>query len=133
MPRTRRLNFRRSTMKQANLLKLVMAGALATTGIAAHALDQGGIIKIADQSGASGVMSDTGRKIDDSALTAKVKAELLAKKDVPSTKVHVTTRHGVVHLTGSVPQSAQKTLIVDTVKGVEGVVDVKDDIKVMGK
>lgn len=120
-------------MKQANLLKFIMAGALATTGIAAHALDQGGIIKIADNSSASSVMSDAGRKIDDSALTAKVKAELLAKKDVPSTKVHVTTRHGVVHLTGSVPQSAQKTLIVDTVKGVEGVVDVKDDIKVMGK
>ncbi|MFJ2991124.1 BON domain-containing protein [Pandoraea sp. NPDC087047] len=118
-------------MKHANLLKLIMAGALATTGIAAHALDQGGIIKIADN--ASGAMSDTGRKIDDSALTAKVKAELLAKKDVPSTKVHVTTRHGVVHLTGSVPQPAQKTLVVDTVKGVDGVVDVKDDIKVMAQ
>ncbi|MGD1324458.1 BON domain-containing protein [Pandoraea pnomenusa] len=120
-------------MKHANLLKLVMAGALATTGIAAHALDQGGIIKIADNATASGAMSDTGRKIDDAALTAKVKAELLAKKDVPSTKVHVTTRHGVVHLTGSVPQSAQRTLVVDTVKGVDGVVDVKDDIKVSGK
>ncbi len=118
-------------MKQSNLFKLIIAGALATTGIAAHALDQGGIIKIADNSGASGVMSDAGRKIDDSALTAKVKAELLAKKDVPSTKVHVSTRQGVVHLTGSVPQSAQRTLVVDTVKGVDGVVDVKDDIKVM--
>lgn len=117
-------------MKQSNLLKLVMAGALATTGLAAHALDQGGIIKIADDVGASGVMSDAGRKIDDSALTAKIKAELLAKKDVPSTKIHVTTRHGVVHLTGSVPQAAQRTLIVDTVKGIDGVVDVKDDIKV---
>jgi hyperosmotically inducible protein len=117
-------------MKRSNLLKLVMAGALATTGIAAHALDQGGIIKIADEAGASGAMKDTGRKIDDSALTAKIKAALLAKKDVPSTKVHVTTRNGVVHLTGSVPQSAQKTLVMDTVKGVDGVVDVKDDLKV---
>ncbi|VVE11664.1 BON domain-containing protein [Pandoraea anhela] len=120
-------------MKQANLLKLVMAGALATTGIAAHALDQGGIIKIADNAGASGVMSDTGRKISDSALTAKVKAELLAKKDVPSTKVKVKTINGVVHLTGSVPQSAQKTLVEDTVKGVDGVVEVKNDIQVSGK
>ncbi|AJC22284.1 BON domain-containing protein [Pandoraea pulmonicola] len=120
-------------MKRSNLLKLVMAGALATTGIAAHALDQGGIIKIADEAGASGVMKDTGRKIDDSALTAKIKGALLAKKDVPSTKVHVTTRNGVVHLTGSVPQSAQKTLVVDTVKGVDGVVDVKDDLKVAEK
>ncbi|WP_374624958.1 BON domain-containing protein [Pandoraea sp.] len=120
-------------MKQSNLIKLVMAGALATIGVAAHALDQGGIVKVADEGSANSMMSDAGRKIDDSALTAKVKAALLAKKDVPSTKVHVKTRHGVVHLTGSVPQSAQKTLIVDTVKGVEGVVDVKDDIKVMGK
>lgn len=127
-------------MKQSNLLKLIMAGALATTGIAAHALDQGGIIKIADSNDgttASGAMSstlhNTGRKIDDSALTAKVKAELLAKKDVKSTGIHVKTRNGVVYLTGSVPQSAQRTLAVDTVKGVDGVVDVKDDIKVSGQ
>ncbi|VVE62368.1 BON domain-containing protein [Pandoraea captiosa] len=120
-------------MKQANLLKFIMAGALATTGIAAHALDQGGIIKIADNASASSAMNDTGRKIDDSALTAKVKAELLAKKDVPSTKVHVKTVRGVVHLTGSVPEAAQKTLIEDTVKGVDGVVDVKNDLKVSAK
>lgn len=126
-------------MKQANLLKLIMAGALATTGIAAHALDQGGFIKIADNaSGSMGnsmsaTMNSTGRKMDDSALTAKVKAELLAKKDVKSTGIHVKTVNGVVHLTGTVPQSAQRTLAVDTVKGVDGVVDVKDDIKVTSK
>jgi len=51
----------------------------------------------------TGASTSIGTKVDDSAITAKVKAELLGAKDVKSTHIHVKTRAGVVWLTGTVP------------------------------
>ncbi|HVV69563.1 MAG TPA: BON domain-containing protein [Gammaproteobacteria bacterium] len=44
-----------------------------------------------------------GQYTDDSVITSKVKARLLAEKDMKSYKISVTTNDGVVTLTGSVP------------------------------
>jgi hyperosmotically inducible protein len=70
------------------------------------------------------------RYLDDSALTAKVKAELV--KDVgakAATDVTVTTENGVVQLAGFASSRDEADRAVAAAKQVSGVRDVKDDIR----
>ncbi len=68
--------------------------------------------------------------VTDSALTTKVKTKLLAAKDLKSTGIHVKTKDRVVNLTGSVPSQDQRQLALDTVRSVEGVDSVNNNLKV---
>jgi hyperosmotically inducible periplasmic protein len=77
--------------------------------------------------------TSVGQKVDDSTVTAKVKAELLSAKDVKSTHIHVKTKEGVVWLTGSVPSASDKTAAEETVKNVSGVASVKNRLKIAAK
>ncbi len=77
--------------------------------------------------------TSVGQKVDDSGVTAKVKAELLSAKDVKSTHIHVKTKNGVVSLTGTVPSAADKTAAEETVKNVSGVASVKNHLKIAAK
>ncbi|GAB5100554.1 BON domain-containing protein [Caballeronia sp. LP006] len=74
--------------------------------------------------------TSVGQKVDDSAVTTKVKAELLQAKNVKSTHIHVKTRAGVVSLTGTVPSAEDKTAAEETVKQVSGVASVKNHLKI---
>lgn len=82
----------------------------------------------------SSSMSDSGtsmgQKVDDSAITTKVKAELLGAKNVKSTHIHVKTRAGVVSLTGTVPSAEDKTAAEEVVSNVSGVASVKNHLKI---
>jgi len=71
--------------------------------------------------------------VTDGALTTKIKTKLLATKDLKSTGIHVKTKDRVVNLTGSVPSSEQKQMALDTVKSVEGVDSVNDNLKVSSR
>ncbi|PLP96610.1 BON domain-containing protein [Cupriavidus pauculus] len=154
-------------MKTVHKLRIaMMVTALAAAG-GAHALDNGGFMKVADTSttsgsamhpapanNASGMSSRTEgdrtngattdsrtdasadnakQAVTDSALTTKIKTKLLTAKDLKSTGIHVKTKDRVVNLTGSVPSSEQKQLAVDTVKSVEGVDSVSDNLKVSSR
>jgi hyperosmotically inducible periplasmic protein len=77
--------------------------------------------------------TSVGQKVDDSAVTAKVKTELLSAKDVKSTHIHVKTKQGVVWLTGTVPTAEDKTAAEETVKNVSGVASVKNRLKIAAK
>ncbi|WP_454766101.1 BON domain-containing protein [Cupriavidus campinensis] len=68
--------------------------------------------------------------VTDGALTTKIKTKLLATKDLKSTDIHVKTKDRVVDLTGSVPTEDQHRLALSTVKAVEGVDSVRDNLKV---
>lgn len=68
--------------------------------------------------------------VTDSALTTKIKTKLLAAKDLKSTGIHVKTKDRVVNLTGSVPSQDQRQLALDTVRSVEGVDSVNNNLKV---
>jgi hyperosmotically inducible protein len=54
-------------------------------------------------------------------ITTKVKSELMATKDIPSTKISVTTTNGVVMLSGVVDNKAQMQKAISAAKGVKGV------------
>lgn len=67
-----------------------------------------------------------GQNIDDTNLTATVKAKLVADKASNLTRVEVNTTRGVVHLTGVVENAAQRARaeqIASQVSGVKSVVN----------
>ena len=68
--------------------------------------------------------------VEDSVITAKVKAALLRAPELKSRDVEVETDHGRVMLTGVVRSKAERDHAVKTAAGVDGVMDVKDALVV---
>ncbi|WP_420800128.1 BON domain-containing protein [Paraburkholderia tagetis] len=66
--------------------------------------------------------------MDDTVITTKVKASLLAEKNFASLHVGVRTREGVVRLTGTVPSLSQKHTATDVAQGVNGVKSVENHL-----
>ena len=71
----------------------------------------------------------TGDYIEDSALTTKVKAALLAEKNLKSLPISVESTEGVVTLSGKVVSTAQIDQAVDVAKHVKGVKDVHNALE----
>src|SRR5687767_6224397 len=72
----------------------------------------------------------TGEYIDDSAITSKVKAALLADKGVSGMAVKVKTYKRVVQLSGFVDTAEQKNRAGEIARGITGVEAVKNDVTV---
>ena len=72
----------------------------------------------------------TGQAVSDAAITAKIKAALLAEKDVKSRDIDVETFQGKVVLKGTVPDRAQSQLAVKVAQSVDGVKSVENRITV---
>lgn len=71
-----------------------------------------------------------GQRMDDVAISAKVKAALLAAENVNGTDISVETSGGRVILSGMVPDQAQIDRAVATARSIEGVVDVESRLAV---
>ncbi len=72
------------------------------------------------------------KSMDDALITTKVKAELLQDQSLKSLNIHVTTRQGVVHLTGNVASSKEVSRAVQVAQAVPGVKLVMSDLQVQG-
>jgi len=72
----------------------------------------------------------TGTYVDDQAITAKVKTELIANKETKALQIEVETYRGVVQLSGFVDSEKSKDTAGELARGVKGVVDVKNDLNV---
>ncbi|WP_411833951.1 BON domain-containing protein [Pseudoxanthomonas mexicana] len=59
--------------------------------------------------------------VDDTWITTKVKADLLASDGVSGTDIKVDTVNGVVHLTGSVGSQAEADRAIEKAKAIKGV------------
>jgi len=70
-----------------------------------------------------------GEHIDDAGITARVKARLLDDSLVKGLQIDVDTRDGVVFLTGTVPNEAERNQAIELAKTTEGVKDVKPNFK----
>ncbi|HBM9790481.1 TPA: molecular chaperone OsmY [Escherichia albertii] len=75
-------------------------------------------------------MSKVGNFMDDSTITAKVKAVLVDHDNIKSTDISVKTDQKVVTLSGFVESQAQAEEAVKAAKSVEGVVSVSDKLHV---
>lgn len=70
----------------------------------------------------------TGEYIDDSAISNKVRAELIADADLNLFQIDVTTYKGTVQLSGFVDSADAKARATKVAAGVEGVKDVRNDL-----
>lgn len=72
----------------------------------------------------SAMPKDSEQPLDDSMITTKVKAEMLAAKDVAGMKIDVKTVNGVVSLTGDVHSQAEADRAAEVARKVKGVTSV---------
>ncbi|WP_347115198.1 molecular chaperone OsmY [Leclercia sp. S52] len=75
-------------------------------------------------------MNKVGNFMDDSSITAKVKAALVDADDIKSTDISVETEKNVVTLSGFVESQEQAEKAVAVAKKVEGVTSVSDKLHV---
>ncbi len=71
----------------------------------------------------------TGEYIDDSVVTAKVKAAVLNEPTLKSAEINVETFKGVVQLSGFVNSQEDISKAVNVTSQVKGVVSVKNDMR----
>lgn len=72
----------------------------------------------------------TGQYIDDTVITAKVKAALIEDPMTKATEINVETFKGVVQLSGFVTSQAASDRAVELARGVAGVKSVKNDMRI---
>jgi hyperosmotically inducible protein len=68
--------------------------------------------------------------LTDTAITTKVKSELAKDRDTKAKDIHVETKNGVVHLNGAVASMAEKDKAEQDARGIKGVLDVTNNLKV---
>lgn len=71
----------------------------------------------------------TGQYVDDTVITTKVKAAMLADPATKVLQVNVETFKGVVQLSGFVETQTVANRAVAVARGVEGVTSVKNDMR----
>ena len=75
----------------------------------------------------------TGEYIDDSVITAKVKAAVLNEPSLKSTEVNVETYKGEVQLSGYVSDETDIAKATEIANSVKGVKSIKNDIQLKAK
>lgn len=78
--------------------------------------------------GCAGPERTVGETVDDSAITARVKSELLAAPEVSALNVDVTTYDGQVQLSGFVASPEERQRAEEIAENVEGVKSVANDL-----
>lgn len=76
--------------------------------------------------------ASTGQKIDDAAITTKVKTALIRSDQVDANDVNVETFKGVVQLNGFVESREEASAAVDLARDVRGVQEVENNLRVKG-
>lgn len=80
--------------------------------------------------GSTDTQSSTGEYIDDTVITAKVKAAIFNDDNLKSAEINVETFKGVVQLSGFVSTRAETDEAAALAREVEGVQSVRNDILV---
>lgn len=73
--------------------------------------------------------ANAGRAVDDSVITGKVKAALVADPTTKAHQISVETFQGVVQLSGFVDTREARSRAEQVAQGVDGVKDVKNDLE----
>jgi osmotically-inducible protein OsmY len=80
--------------------------------------------------GSTAKTEGTGEYVDDSVITAKVKAAILNDSSLKVNEINVETFKGVVQLSGFVRSQTDTDKAVQVARGVAGVKSVKNDMRV---
>ena len=73
--------------------------------------------------------SDSQQYLSDAAVTSEVKTALLAQKNLDALDIKVSTRKGVVELSGLAGSSAQIAQAIDVARRVSGVREVRNELR----
>lgn len=73
-----------------------------------------------------------GENVDDATVTASVKAKLVSDRIANLTRVDVDTNNGTVYLNGTVNSVEEKVQAEQIARGVEGVKDVINNLRIAG-
>jgi osmotically-inducible protein OsmY len=73
--------------------------------------------------------ANAGRVVDDSVITGKVKAALVADPTTKAHQIEVETFQGRVQLSGFVESNAARTRAVEIARNVDGVKDVRNSLQ----
>ncbi|HEY0916040.1 MAG TPA: BON domain-containing protein [Solimonas sp.] len=73
--------------------------------------------------------TDSGQYLSDAAVTADVKRALIAQRNLDALEIKVSTRKGVVQLSGFAGTSAQISQAIEVARGVRGVREVKNELR----
>lgn len=87
-----------------------------------------GVTEIENSVSLKGAPSTAGTKLDDAAVTGRVKTALLADPDIKSFDISVLTFKGVVQLTGFVNSQAQINQATQIAAATEGTSSVKNEL-----
>lgn len=123
-------------MMKTKMTKTLMALMVGSALVSGSALAEGTMMNktesTADSAGSKidSSMKKVGGYMDDSGVTAKVKAALVDNEAIKSTDISVETHSGVVTLNGFVTSQEQAELAVAAAKKVEGVKSVSDKLHV---
>ncbi len=119
-------------LKNSKTLLAVMLGTAVMSGSALAESTTSKAESAADSAGQKidSSMNKVGNFMDDSAITAKVKAALVDHESIKSTDISVKTEKSVVTLSGFVESQSQAEQAVSVAKGVEGVASVSDKLHV---
>lgn len=77
--------------------------------------------------------ANAGRVVDDSVITGKVKAALVADPTTKAHQISVETFKGVVQLSGFVDSSEAKSRATQVAEAVDGVKNVKNDLELRSR
>lgn len=123
-------------MNKTNIAKTLTAVLMSSALLGGYAVADESVTtsaqNTADSAGAKidSSMKKVGGYMDDSGVTAKVKAALVDDDAIKSSDISVKTHDGVVTLSGFVPSQDQAELAVAAAKKVEGVKSVSDKLHV---
>jgi len=126
-------------MQNHKMLSRLFATAIVSlAAVSAHAADLGSTAatNAATPTTAPGAANSatgaTSAYADDAMITTMVKTALVEDKQVQALKISVTTEQGVVKMSGTVPSVEVGKRALQLAAGVQGVKDVKNDLKVKG-
>ncbi|MEJ5072995.1 molecular chaperone OsmY [Enterobacter ludwigii] len=121
-----------TSQKMSKTLLAIMLGTAMMSGSALAETTMDKTQSAADSAGqkVDSSMNKVGNFMDDSSITAKVKAALVDHDSIKSTDISVKTDDKVVTLSGFVESQAQAEQAVTVAKGVEGVSSVSDKLHV---
>jgi osmotically-inducible protein OsmY len=80
--------------------------------------------------GSTPTREGTGEYVDDTVITAKVKASIFNEPTIKASEINVETYKGAVQLSGFVADPRDASKAADIARGVKGVTSVKNDVRV---
>lgn len=107
------------------IASVVLAATLAVVAVGCSSTQHRG--------GAESAGANAGRVIDDSVITGKVKAALVADSTTKAHQIEVETFKGTVQLSGFVDTAEARTRAVQIARETEGVKDVKNSLQLRSK